>query len=129
MQPRSSESIGALATALAKAQSEIANPEKSLTATITSPFPREGSRSFRYAPLAAGLDLIRKCLGRHEIATLQTTTIEQESGLICLTTMLVHASGEWVSSVWPVCSSSETSARIGSEPRSPMRAGTLSSRW
>ena len=38
----SSDRIGALAAALAKAQAEIANPEKSLTATIVSPFPREG---------------------------------------------------------------------------------------
>ena len=61
---RSSDSIGALAAALAKAQSEIANPEKSLTATIISPFPREGTR----APLSSGLDLIRKCLGQHAIS-------------------------------------------------------------
>ena len=40
----SSERIGALAAALAKAQSEITNPEKSLTATILSPFPRESSQ-------------------------------------------------------------------------------------
>ena len=38
---RSSETIGAIAAALAKAQAELANPEKSLTATIRSPFPRE----------------------------------------------------------------------------------------
>jgi hypothetical protein len=31
---RSSETIGAIAAALAKAQGELANPEKSLTATI-----------------------------------------------------------------------------------------------
>jgi len=112
---RSSDSIGALATALAKAQSEIANPEKSLTATIVSPFPREGSRTFRYAALASGLDLVRKCLGRHEIATIQTTAMEKDSGLICLTTTLVHASGEWVASDWPVCSVSETATphRLG----------------
>src|SRR5215469_966125 len=100
---RSSNSIGTLAAALAKAQSEIANPEKSLTATIISPFPREGSRTFRYAPLSTGLDLVRKCLGQHEIATMQTTAIDQDSGLIRLTTTLVHASGEWVASDWPVC--------------------------
>jgi len=112
---RSSDSIGALAAALAKAQSEISNPEKSLTATIVSPFPREGTRTFRYAPLSSGLDLVRKCLGQYEIATLQTTTIEKDSGLICLTTTLIHASGEWVSSVWPVCPCSETTAphRLG----------------
>jgi hypothetical protein len=112
---RSSDNIGALAAALAKAQAEIANPEKSLTATIVSPFPREGCRTFRYAPLSTGLDLVRKCLGRHEIATVQTTAIEGDSGLIRLTTTLVHASGEWVSSDWPVCPVSETAAphRLG----------------
>jgi hypothetical protein len=46
---RSSESIGAIAAALAKAQGELINPEKSLTATIRSPFPREPDRTFRYA--------------------------------------------------------------------------------
>src|SRR3984893_1243941 len=106
----SSDRIGALAAALAKAQAEIANPEKSLTATILSPFPREGSRTFRYAPLSSGLDLVRKCLGQHEIATVQTTAIDSDRGLIRLTTTLVHASGEWVSSDWPVCPVSETAA-------------------
>jgi hypothetical protein len=112
---RSSDSVGALAAALAKAQAEIANPEKSLTATIVSPFPREGSRTFRYAPLSSGLDLVRKCLGQHEIATIQATAIDQENSLIKLTTTLVHASGEWVSSDWPVCPVSETAAphRLG----------------
>ena len=38
---RSSETIGAIAAALAKAQGELSNPEKALTATIRSPFPRK----------------------------------------------------------------------------------------
>src|SRR6201984_3134704 len=111
----SSDRIGALAAALAKAQAEIANPEKSLTATIVSPLPREGSRTFRYAPLSSGLDLVRKCLGQHEIATVQTTAIDRDSGLISLTTTLVHVSGEWLSSDWPVCPLTETAVphRLG----------------
>jgi hypothetical protein len=107
---RSSETIGAIATALAKAQIELKNPEKALIATIQSPFPREGSRTFRYASLSSGLDLIRKSLGRHEIATVQTTSIDDTAGLVRLTTVLAHASGEWISSDWPVCSVSETTA-------------------
>src|SRR5881275_1646206 len=107
---RSSETIGAIAGALAKAQIELANPEKSLTATIRSPFPREAGRSFRYASLSTGLDLVRKSLGRHEIATVQTTSIDEGAGLIRLTTTLAHSSGEWVSSDWPVCAVSETAA-------------------
>jgi hypothetical protein len=100
---RSSESVAALASALAKAQAELVNPEKSLTATIRSSGPGEGERSFRYAPLSSGLDIVRKTLGQHEIATLQTTAVDQAGGLVNLTTMLAHASGEWIASEWPVC--------------------------
>ena len=107
---RSSESIGAIAAALAKAQGELTNPEKSLIATIRSPFPREGDRTFRYASLASGLDIVRKSLGQHEIATIQTTMIDQATGQVRLTTLLAHASGEWISSDWPVCASSEAAA-------------------
>src|SRR5262245_45401718 len=99
----SSESIGTIAAALAKAQAELTNPEKSLVATIRSPFPREGDRTFRYAPLSSGLDIVRKSLGRHEIATIQTTAIDKDAGLLRLTTVLAHSSGEWISSEWPVC--------------------------
>jgi ERF superfamily len=106
--PRSSESVAALASALAKAQAELVNPEKSLTATIRSGRAGEGERSFRYAPLASGLDIVRKTLGQHEIATLQTTAIDQAGGMVSLTTILAHASGEWIASDWPVCPVAET---------------------
>jgi ERF superfamily len=105
---RSSESVAALASALAKAQAELINPEKSLTATIRTGRPGEGERSFRYAPLSSGLDIIRKILGQHEIATVQTTAIDQAAGIVNLTTMLAHASGEWIASDWPVCPVAET---------------------
>jgi hypothetical protein len=107
---RASETIGAIACALAKAQGELVNPEKALIATIRSPNPRESDRTFRYAALSAGLDIVRKSLGRHEIALMQTTAIDVEAGWIRLTTVLAHASGEWLSSEWPVCSLSETGA-------------------
>ena len=57
-------------------------------------------------PWQVDLDVVRKCLGQHEIATVQTTAIDQ--GQIRLTTLLAHASGEWISSDWPVCSTTET---------------------
>jgi hypothetical protein len=53
---------------------------------------------------------VRKSLGRYEIATVQTTSIDDGTGLIRLTTILAHSSGEWLSSDWPVCAVSETSA-------------------
>jgi ERF superfamily len=100
---RSSESVAALAAALAKAQAELVNPEKSLSAKIVTGRPGEGDRTFRYAPLSSGLDIVRKTLGQHEIATIQTTAIDNGSGLVNLTTVLAHASGEWIASDWPIC--------------------------
>src|SRR5262245_24107180 len=106
--PRSSETVAALATALAKAQAALVNPEKSLVATIRTGRPGEAERSFRYAPLASGLDIVRKTLGQHEIATVQTTAIDPATGMVNLTTMLAHSSGEWIASDWPVCPAAET---------------------
>src|ERR1044072_320658 len=105
---RASESVAALASALAKAQAELVNPEKSLTASIRTGRAGEGQRSFRYAPLSSGLDIVRKTLGQHEIATVQTTAIDQALGIVNLTTTLAHASGEWIASDWPVCPIAET---------------------
>src|SRR5262247_4097316 len=108
--PRSSETVAALASALAKAQAGLINPEKSLTATIRTDRPGEGERSFRYAPLSNGLDIVRKTLGQHKIATVQTTAIDHTTGMVNLTTTLAHASGEWIASDWPVCPIAETAS-------------------
>jgi hypothetical protein len=105
---RQSESIAALAAALAKAQIELENPEKSLIGSIQTKERHVAERLFRYASLASGLEIVRKTLGQHEIATVQTTAIDQVAGIINLTTVLAHASGEWISSDWPVCPISET---------------------
>jgi hypothetical protein len=105
---RASETIGALAGALAKAQTELVNPEKSLTATIWEEGPRRREQTFRYAPLSSGLEIVRKVLGQHEIATVQTTSIDQAAGQVNLTTVLAHASGEWIASDWPVCPVTDT---------------------
>src|SRR6266849_9598369 len=104
---RSSESFGALASALAKAQAQLVNPEKSLTATIRTGRAGETERTFRYASLSSGLEIVRKTLSEHEIAVIQNTAIDQASRMLNLTTLLAHASGEWIASHWPVCSVAE----------------------
>src|SRR5271165_2712179 len=104
---RSSESFAALAAALAKAQAHLVNPEKSLTATIRPGRPGETARSFRYAPLSSGLEIVRKTLSEHEIAVIQTTAVDQAYRMLNLTTLLAHSSGEWIASYWPVCSVAE----------------------
>jgi ERF superfamily len=106
---RSSESVAAIATALAKAQTELSNPEKAMVGTVYNNHS-ESPQSFRYASLSSGLDIIRKTLGGQQIAIAQTTDIDRASGTVNLTTVLLHTSGEWISSHWPVCQLSETSA-------------------
>ncbi|MFY9900182.1 MAG: ERF family protein [Xanthobacteraceae bacterium] len=105
---RSSETIGTIAAALAKAQAQLVNPEKSLVGTIRSDGRGGAERSFRYAPLSSGLDIVRKTLSQHEIATVQITSIDESAGIVQLSTVLAHASGEWIASDWPVCAIAET---------------------
>src|SRR3954467_6360766 len=106
---RSSESMGTIAAALAKAQLELTNPAKSVVGTVPGMTPN-GDRSFRYAPLSSGLDLVRRSLGRYEIATVQTTAIDESAGLVRLMTVLAHSSGEWISSEWPACAVADTAS-------------------
>ena len=47
-------------------------------------------------------------LSQHEIATVQTTSINEVASIIRLSTVLAHASGEWIASDWPVCPINET---------------------
>jgi hypothetical protein len=105
---RSSESVAAIATALAKAQTELSNPEKAMVGTVYSN-RSDSPQSFRYASLSSGLDIVRKVLGGQQIAIAQTTNIDRPSGAVNLTTVLMHTSGEWISSDWPICALSEIS--------------------
>jgi ERF superfamily len=106
---RSSENVAAIATALAKAQTELSNPEKAMIGTVYNA-RSDSPQSFRYASLSSGLDIIRKALGGQQIAIAQTTDIDRANGMVNLTTVLLHTSGEWISSDWPVCQLSETAA-------------------
>src|ERR1700694_460028 len=105
---RSSESVAAIATALAKAQTELSNPEKAMVGTVYN-VRSDSPQSFGYASLSSGLDIVRKVLGGQQIAIAQTTNIDRPSGAVNLTTVLMHTSGEWIASDWPVCALSEIS--------------------
>ena len=108
---RSSESIGAIAAALAKAQGELTNPEKSLSATIRSPFPPRGGPDLplcfsgqwpRYRPQEPGPAGDRHHPDHRDRPILRADPAHDH--------VLAHASGEWISSEWPVCAVSEMAA-------------------
>ena len=75
--PRSSELVAALASALAKAQAELVNPEKSLTASIRTGRPGRGSVASVMRPSPAASTSCARRWAQHEIATVQTTAIDQ----------------------------------------------------
>lgn len=107
---RSSDCVAAIATALAKAQIELSNPEKSMLGKIYHSNRGDNPQTFRYAPLSSGLEIVRKTLGGQQIAVAQATDIDRANGMVNLTTILMHTSGEWISSDWPVCQLSDVSA-------------------
>lgn len=84
-----SETVGAIAAALAKAQSVMRNPA----------FDKQNSayQGFRYASLGAHLDAIRNPLSANGISVVQPTAVA-EAGRVHVTTMLLHTSGEWIAS-------------------------------
>ena len=88
---QSSSSDRALAAALAKAQVELVNPEKSMVASIRLEGKGAVEQMFRYAPLSSGLDIVRKVLGQQEIATVQTTSIDGTAGIVSLKTVLADS--------------------------------------
>lgn len=81
-----SESIAALAAALANAQIEIENASKS---SVNPHFKS------KYADLAEVLNTVRPVFSKHGIAIIQAPSFE--SGIASVETMLTHASGEWLS--------------------------------
>lgn len=85
-----SESIAALAGALAKAQAEILGAKKD----SENPFFKS-----KYADLAAVWDACRGPLTKNELSIVQTprTEISENATIIYVGTLLAHSSGEWIS--------------------------------
>lgn len=94
-----SEAIGELAAALAKAHAEITPPTKGKTAKIES---QKGSYSYKYADLADVIECYKAPLSKHGLAIAQT--MKPDGGLILLTTTLLHSSGQWIGSDYPIAS-------------------------
>lgn len=86
-----SEKIDLIGTAFAKAQSELQNPPKNKTN------PHFNSK---YVDLSDGLDTIRKTLSKHGLAFIQATKAHE--GIIILHTRIIHSSGQWIESTYPV---------------------------
>ncbi|RMD64879.1 hypothetical protein D6833_03715 [Candidatus Parcubacteria bacterium] len=81
---QTSEQIDQLAAAIAKAQGEIQNVHKD-----------KAGYGYKYADLAAVLDIARPVLSKHGLAVIQTASNADNS--VSVTTTIAHVSGQWVS--------------------------------
>lgn len=98
-----SEILTDLTTALAKAQGEI----KSAAKDSTNPHFRS-----KYADLAAVVDAYREPFARHGLALTQHPSVT-EAG-VAVTSMLTHASGQWISSTLTMPLAQATPQAVGS---------------
>ena len=98
-----SQEINELAKALAAAQAEIRNPQKE----ALNPHFKS-----RYTDLAGGLDAVRPVLAKHGLAIVQST--DMNGDMMMLTTRLLHSSGQWIESVYPVARFPAQHQQIGS---------------
>lgn len=102
---QSSDSIAKFAEAFAAAQGEMKNPTKDNTADA-------GKYKYSYADLAAVYDACKGPLTKHGISILQSPSTNQAG--VSVTTMLIHSSGEWVSSTLTIGCNKNDAQGIGS---------------
>lgn len=99
-----SETIGALAAALAKAQGEI------------SPAPMDRDNPFfksKYATLTSLWESARAALAKNGLSVVQSTDLADNGDVVLITTLL-HSSGEWIGGVYPVRTKDNAPQTLGS---------------
>ena len=109
VEPVQSAEIGEIAAALAKAQGELKNPDRNRTVTVR--MKSGGTYDFRYATLDNILAAVRPPLSKNGLAV--TQILHSMNGKLCLTTMLMHASGQWLKSFVPILTSEPGPQALG----------------
>lgn len=102
---RTSEAINEIATALAAAQGEFKPVPKTRQGKIEGESKGTGkafSFSYAYADIADVLSNVIPVLSKHGLAVIQPTMMD--GGVLTIVTRIVHASGQWFESDYPVCS-------------------------
>jgi hypothetical protein len=117
---KTSDQIGELVTALAIAQAKFQTIGKDKRAEVRS---EKGAFAYKYADLASAIDATRPALTENGLAVMQPT--RQENGMVVVTTVLAHKTGQWISEEmsWPA--GNDTRAR-GSAVTYARRHGYLS---
>lgn len=100
---KTSEQIAELAKALAAAQAEMSN------ATLNKVNPHFKSK---YADLAEIRNTVTPVLAKHGLSVSQTTM--PDNGVLIVTTRLMHLSGQWIESHYPIIADTNKPQVMGS---------------
>lgn len=95
---KTSEQIDQISEALATAQGEIKNPEKSKTAKI--PMKAGGSYSYNYADLPSMIDCVRQAMAKNGLS--HFASLENLDNYLSLSMRIAHKSGQWIESSVPI---------------------------
>lgn len=90
---KTSEKLDIFAAAFAKAQGELRNIEKGKI----NPHLKN-----KYADIADGLEVIRPVLSKHGFSLIQATDLNPDTGIFTLHSRLLHSSGQWIESTYPL---------------------------
>ena len=101
-----SEGITQISAALAKAQKDFKTPKRTKKAMVTQ------TRGYNYADLQDVYDAVRDPLANNGLAITHLT--QEFGGQVELVTMLIHESGEWFRSIYPVKAKAERPQEMGS---------------
>lgn len=111
---QTSEQINEIAAALAKAQGTFQTIEKRKQASVKGVSKQSGkeySISYAYADIADVISAVTPMLSRENISFTQPTVMID--GSMFIITRLMHSSGQWLESLYPVCGLSGDHQKMG----------------
>lgn len=111
-----SDSIASLAAALAVAQSEMSNP---VFDAVNPHFKN------KYASLSAVRDAVTPVLSKHGLSVTQLFHACEKVGFVAIETVLIHSSGEWISSLLEMPSEKPNAQGYGSAATYAKRYGLM----
>lgn len=108
-----SEQVDQVFGALADAQADLQNPNKTKTAKVkgVSKAGKEYEMTYKYADIADVLTDARPVLAKHGLCVIQATGVE--GGAVLIRTRIGHKSGQWVESEYPVAAINGDHQKMG----------------
>lgn len=95
-------------TALSEAQKEVKDPKRESSVTVTT--KKGGKYGFKYATFNQALDIFREVFCNHGFSFTQGCAMVDN--MLCVETVLMHKSGGYMTTYWPVSGFSKDEPQV-----------------